>query len=470
LLGADKVALPGSSAYNATLSSYFSLQAAAVHPLCFVTPQTTADVSALIGSLTSTNSNASCQFAIRSGGHMWFPGASNEPGGITVDLSSLDSIEVNAAAENSTVSVGVGATWDAVYAKLDPLGLSVAGGRVSGVGVGGLTLGGGLSYFGPRYGWTCTTASSFELVLANGSIVEANEESNTDLFYGLRGGSNNFGVVTRIVLKAFEQDQGLVWAGTVYSPLSTIDAQIETYVNLSAAETYDENASFITGLGYSQSSNLTVVTNDLVYTKPSGDGAPSLYQGFLDQPSLVSTTAIVNMSTLSQQQAAYLPPGVAQRLFATTTFRPTTEMLRAAFDAFNSSLAEVKGINGMTWTLSFEPLPPAIYQRDATKNALGLADRTGTFVVCLLSHGWTDEADNERVYAASASLLNTLEDAARTLGVYDAFIYLNYAAPWQNPIASYGNTSVQQLQELRARVDPKEVFTHLVPGGFKIPS
>lgn len=155
---------------------------------------------------------------------------------------------------------------------------------------------------------------------------------------------------------------------------------------------------------------------------------------------------------------------------ATTTFRPTAEVLRAVFNAFNSSVAGVQDINGITWTMSLEPLPPQIYQRDATENSMGLADRTGTLVVCLLSHGWTDEADNERVYTASADLLNTVEEAARSLGVYDPFVYLNYAAFWQDPIASYGNASVKQLQELRAKVDPKGVFTNLVPGGFKIPS
>lgn len=319
LLGADKVQLPGSSAYNATLSSYFSLQAAAIRPQCFVTPTTSADVSAVIGTLTadiSTNGstsdicNGSCPFAIRSGGHMWQPGANNAPGAITIDLTGLDSVVIDAI-DGSTVSVGVGASWNGVYAALDPLGLSVAGGRVAGVGVGGLTLGGGLSYFGPRYGWTCTTASSFEVVLADGSIVVANEEENVDLFRGLRGGTNNFGIVTRIVLKTFKQAQGLVWASTIYSPLSTIDDQIKIYTNLTAADTYDENASFITGFGYSSSQNATVIVNDLVYTNP-GNGTPAVYQDFMDQPSVYSSSSVVNMTTLSTQQAAYLPPGVAR--------------------------------------------------------------------------------------------------------------------------------------------------------------
>lgn len=298
------MSLPGSPAYKARLSSYFALQASSVQPLCFVTPHTASDASSLVRLLAADA--APCNFAIRSGGHLWCPGASNSPGGVTVDLASLNSIDVNV--QDSVVSVGPATTWDAVFAKLDPLGLSVAGGRVAGVGVGGLTLGGGLSHFGPRYGWTCDTVTAFEVVLADGSIVEANEVQNTDLFRGLRGGSSNFGIVTRIDLKTFKQ--GPVWAATIYSPLSTVDDQIKIFANLSKAESYDENASFFTGFGYSQSKNMTVVTNDLVYTKAVEN--PPHYQAFLDQPSFYSASSLTSMTALSQQKASYLPPGKSQ--------------------------------------------------------------------------------------------------------------------------------------------------------------
>lgn len=301
------MSLPGSSAYDSTLSSYFALQASAVHPLCFVTPQTASEVSAVVQSLTADDTDGACSFAIRSGGHMWNPGASNSPSGVTIDLARLNTINVNT--QDSTVSVGPAATWDAVFAKLDPLGLSAAGGRIAGVGVGGLTLGGGLSHFGPRYGWTCDTVTAFEVVLADGSIVEANETQNRDLFRGLRGGSNNFGIVTRIDLKTFEQ--GRVWAGTIYSPLSTIDDQIKIFSNILAAENYDEYASFITGFGYSQARNLTVITNDLVYTKEVVE-SPAIYKGFIDQPSIYNSSSLTNMTALSKQQASYLPPGKFQ--------------------------------------------------------------------------------------------------------------------------------------------------------------
>lgn len=143
-------------------------------------------------------------------------------------------------------------------------------------------------------------------------------------------------------------------------------------------------------------------------------------------------------------------------------------MIRAAFDAWNESLQGVRDINGLTWSLSFDPIPPSMYK--SGKNSLGLGDRNGTLVVVLLTQAWTDPADNERVYAASAALIDALEEAARKLNAYDPFIYLPYAAKWQNPIPSYGKASVHNLQQLRARVDPTQVFTHLVPGGFKVPS
>lgn len=76
--------------------------------------------------------HSQCNFAIRSGGHTNWAGASNIANGVVIDLRSLDSIKIHH--ETSTVSVSAGATWDDVYSKLDPLGLSVNGGRSAGVG------------------------------------------------------------------------------------------------------------------------------------------------------------------------------------------------------------------------------------------------------------------------------------------------------------------------------------------------
>ena len=310
-VGVDQVLLPGTAGYDASLESYFSPQAAAVHPACFVTPRSVEDVSAIVKSLTSLDNGGPCDFAIRAGGHTWFADANSAPHGITLDLRGLHSIDLSA--DKSSVSVGTGATWDAIYTKLDILGLSVAGGRVAVVGVGGLILGGGISYFGPREGWTCNQATSFEVVLADGSIVEANEQQNADLWWGLRGGSNNFGIVTRVNLPTFKQ--GLLWSISAFNPLSELDKQVRIYTELMAAENYDVSASFLTGWAFVSAYSLTVILNELVYTRPVGDETPALYKPILDLPaiSIRSTSPVIaNMSTIALNSVSLQPPRAAR--------------------------------------------------------------------------------------------------------------------------------------------------------------
>lgn len=271
-------------------------------PLCVVLPTTANDVSTVVVSLTAN----SCGFAIRGGGHATVPNASNAPSGVTIDLRALNLMELNE--DNSVLTVGAGVAWDAVYAKLDPLGLGVSGGRVGGVGVAGLTLGGGISYFGPQYGWTCNSALGFEVVLADGSIVEVDEAHDPEFFHGLRGGMNNFGIVTRIEFKTFPQ--GLLWTGSVYSPLSSINEQAKVFANITQAENYDNYASFIFGFGYSKERNLSVIIHELIYTKPVEN--PEYYQGFLELPSILSKSSITSASSLALANANQLPIGTAR--------------------------------------------------------------------------------------------------------------------------------------------------------------
>lgn len=106
-----------------------------MRPACILFPKTTQDVSEAVKILAKHTVKVSYEFAIRSGGHTSWAGASNIAGGVTLDLRELNSVDVSE--DGRTVQVGAGASWDAVYRKLDPLGRSVAGGRVAGVGVGG---------------------------------------------------------------------------------------------------------------------------------------------------------------------------------------------------------------------------------------------------------------------------------------------------------------------------------------------
>ena len=132
----NATSLPESAAYVEGDSNYWSNQQAETLPACRVQPMTAKDVSA---SLLVTRF-FKCPFAVKSGGHAAFNGASNINGGLTIDLINLNMIQVSN--DNTLTQVGAGNRWIDVYMHLDPLQLSVIGGRVSGIGVGGLTLGG----------------------------------------------------------------------------------------------------------------------------------------------------------------------------------------------------------------------------------------------------------------------------------------------------------------------------------------
>ena len=115
---------------------YWTQQEASLVPSCRITPTCTEDVSSAIKTLARAN----CQFAIRGGGHMSWAGAANIQDGVTIDLSQMNTVIVND--DEKVTRVGPGARWADVYSKLAPMNLSVVGGRVSDVGVAGLTLGG----------------------------------------------------------------------------------------------------------------------------------------------------------------------------------------------------------------------------------------------------------------------------------------------------------------------------------------
>lgn len=131
-------------------------------------------------------------FAVRSGGHKDTPGfAGIGSNGVLISLQNLNRLDVSS--DNSTINVGPGNRWEAVYSKLEPAGLTAIGGRVGIVGVAGFLLGGGVSYFTNQYGLGFDNIKSFEVVLGSGNIITASATENSDLYQGLRGGATNYG-------------------------------------------------------------------------------------------------------------------------------------------------------------------------------------------------------------------------------------------------------------------------------------
>lgn len=396
------MAYPDSQLYNASLASYYSVQQQAIRPACILYPESSKDVSEAVKILAKHAVDGGCKFAIRSGGHTSWAGASNIAGGVTLDLRGLNSIEVSE--DGKTARVGSGASWDAVYRKLDPLGRSVAGGRVAGVGVGGLTLGGGISHLSPKYGWTCDTVRNYQVVLADGAVVDANANENTDLFFALRGGGNSFGIVTRIDFETYEQ--GLLWNASLVCNISVIDANIKEFVRLSAADDYDQHASFLLSFAYVGSMGLSIVVNTLVHTDGVED--PPIYQSLMKLPTLQVTKGLKDMTTLSLEGEAMVPKG-ARSLYRTCTIVLTETMLQAVYNVWNDALSAVKTVSGISWVLSFDPLPPSFYARHAASNAMGLNGRDGVaLLVLLLDVRWSEVTDDETVASTAEWLFDNV--------------------------------------------------------------
>jgi FAD/FMN-containing dehydrogenase len=137
-----KIAQPHSDAYEASLRSYFTVQETELRPAFIIFPTSAYDVSRILKSLAAydAGTGARTKVAVRGGGHSPFAGSANVNDGITIDLRSINTVEVNEMI--GIASIGGGTIWSHVYEKLDPLGLSVVGGHVYDVGVGGFTLGG----------------------------------------------------------------------------------------------------------------------------------------------------------------------------------------------------------------------------------------------------------------------------------------------------------------------------------------
>ena len=171
------------------------------------------------------------QVAVRGGGHS-FPGHSTCDGGIVIDLSPMKAIRVDPTASTARAEPGV--KWLEFDRETQAFGLATTGGTASDTGIAGLTLGGGLGWLSNKYGLTIDNLISADVVTADGRLLTASAMENQDLFWGLRGGSGNLGVVTSFKYRLHAVGPTIL-GGMVAYPLAKAKEVLRFYREFSKA-------------------------------------------------------------------------------------------------------------------------------------------------------------------------------------------------------------------------------------------
>ena len=177
---------PGGAEYESASRSVL----ASGSPAHVLRPESVGDVQAAV----RFAAGAGLVLSVRGGGH-GFPGFGTNDGGVVIDLSRLANVEI-IDKERHLVRIGGGATWGQVAAVLAPHGLAISSGDTKSVGVGGLSLTGGIGWKVRKYGLALDNMVAAEVITANAELVHASAQENPELFWAIRGGGGNFGIVT----------------------------------------------------------------------------------------------------------------------------------------------------------------------------------------------------------------------------------------------------------------------------------
>jgi hypothetical protein len=189
-------------------------------PAAVVRCTSTGDVAAAIAAARDEGLDLS----VRGGGHS-APGFGTNDDGLVIDLSPMQEVVVDPAAK--TARAGGGCTWAGFNDATHAHGLATTGGIIGTTGIGGLTLGGGIGYLARKYGLSCDNLLSAEVVTADGQVVNASEKEYDDLFWALRGGGGNFGVVTTFEYQLHPVSE--IYGGPIAYPADRINDVVHFY-------------------------------------------------------------------------------------------------------------------------------------------------------------------------------------------------------------------------------------------------
>jgi FAD/FMN-containing dehydrogenase len=382
--------------------------------------------------------------AVRGGGHS-VPGFGTADGALVADLSPMQSVQVDDAARTATA--GGGTTWGRFNDVTAAHGLATTGGIVSTTGIGGLTLGGGVGYLSRAHGLSCDNLLSARVVTADGSVLTASAEENLDLFWALRGGGGNFGLVTEFTYRVHPIADVLV--GLMFFELSDGPAVFRFFDDM-----LDEAPPEYGGYpAMHLAPPLPFVPEDRVgqpfaVVVSSWTGDLDEGQRFLDRFRQVAQPAAEMVApmpypALNALFDPLLPPGL--QMYWKSAF--LTELSDGAIAAHMENGARIPAVStGM----HMYPLTGAV--QDVPSDATAFGHRNARYIANMAG-AWPDPADNEHNIGWVRDYYTAMAPHTDTGG------YTNFASADDQPKVpeNYG-ANYRRLTEIKRRYDPDNLF------------
>jgi FAD/FMN-containing dehydrogenase len=386
------------------------------------------------------------EIAVRAGGHS-VAGHSLNDGGMVLDVRGLDDIAVDPVGR--VARVGAGCTWAQLDRATQEYGLATTGGRVSSTGVAGLTLGGGSGWLERKHGLTCDNVLAFELVTAEGRMVRATADEHPDLFWAMRGGGGNFGVVTAIEYRLHEVGP-LVMAGLVLHPAERRRELLALYrdvmrdapeglslafMDFTAPEDDDDIPAELRG-------QRTVLVAGM-YAGAIAEGEHALREIREFGPPTADFFAPTPYAEF--QQSLDDPPGYRNYW----TAQHLRDMPDAAIDTISARSAQLPVGGAQLFICAWGGAVARVGPEETP-----LAGRDATFVVHPLFL-WEDPADDELMIAHARGYRDDMEPYAT------GATYLNFIGDEgdERLRAGFGDRNHERLARVKAEWDPQNVFS-----------
>jgi len=348
-----------------------------------------------------------------------------------------------------------------VYTALDTYNVTVVGGRVLDVGVGGFLLQSGLSYLSDLYGLGCDNVIEHEVVLANGSLVTASADQHPDLHWALKGGANNFGIVTSFKISTYPIH--LVWGGFKFYSPDQLPALYAAMADYQAAPNKDPYANIMLQAFTTNATDGAVL--DIVYLKPEAN--PAAFAPFYSIPTTSDTTQI---QTFTEMMGAQFVPDIPRIDWFATSFLPDAGLYQVINNITTSTtnLAAIESLVAGSLAIGLQPISASLVLagRNRGGNVFGLPAVNQTWFV--LDAGWWLPSEDRPGHNAAVDIRESIWDAAVERGLEVEYIFANDASYSQAVLQSYGAENVAKMKDVQARYDPQMVFQRLVPGGFKL--